>query len=161
MKPILLFLCSAFLASLTYAQSFGLKQLGALGGDETSPTGIHLQHALGAVAATSLQQGDDRLDQGMFLPCDWPCANVIKSRAVYLNSSISLSPNPTHDAFQLTGEAQHLHRYELYGPNGQQIAEGKIRAGQVSLTSLPVGMYLLRIYGRQGDLAYVGKVIKE
>ena len=160
MKSFCVFIYATLLVSLVPAQSLGLKQLSALGGYVDSPTGLHLQHNLGAVAATVIQAGDTRLDQGMFLACDWPCADVANSQDAYLNPGITISPNPTYDALQLIGAAPYLHRYELYSPNGQRIAEGSLPVPQVSLARFPSGVYLLRVFDRQGTPTFVGKVVK-
>ncbi|MEL6671131.1 MAG: hypothetical protein AAFR61_03035 [Bacteroidota bacterium] len=148
---------------LIHAQSLGLQSLSPLGGYWESAGSIQMHHNLGAVAARSTGQADVRLDQGMFMACDWPCADSVKGVGFneYLTPTLSISPNPTHDILSLQGEAHHIFRYELFSSNGQLIAQGEIQSQQISLENCPIGLYHLRVFGHRGELSYVGKVVKE
>ncbi|MEM7657019.1 MAG: LamG domain-containing protein [Bacteroidota bacterium] len=75
-------------------------------------------------------------------------------------NQLAVFPNPTRAHLRIEGEPQHLYRYELFSTNGQQVASGPIFDQQISLTDLPISLYLLRVYGRNGELSYVGKVEK-
>lgn len=154
----LLFLLSSLSIS---AQSLGMQHLGAIGGELIDPQGNSLIHGIGAVGSTVIENGV-RLDQGMFLACDLSCLNYTHSieTALYKNPVLSIYPNPTDQFIHFEGEAQLIFRYELFNVTGQQLAAHPILHSRISLEGLPPGVYSLRVYGRDGDLSLIGKVMK-
>lgn len=162
MKKILFLLGALIHCAFLQAQSLGMQQLGSIGG-QIGSGGPVLTHALGGVASTVIDNGSNRLDQGMFLACDIACdpGKVGIDDLIYQNPLLSFSPNPAHEVIRLQGESQYIHRYELFSTTGQLVSAGLVQENQISLHDHPNGLYLLRVYGRQGELSYIGKAIKE
>lgn len=146
----------------SFSQSLGLQQLGSLGGENQQGLGPILIHSIGALASTEINQNNQRLDQGMFVPCDLKCSNIIDGieNQVYKYPLLNMYPNPTRELLQLDGEAGLIHHYELYSIMGKLVSKNQILDNKISLKNLAIGIYVLRIHNHKGELLFVGKVEK-
>lgn len=163
MKFIISILALLLTFSFAHAQSLGMQQLGSLGGEIGSANGPVLVHALGAVASTVIENSTLRLDQGMFLACDITCDSV-KSTGLngllYEQPLIAAFPNPADKFIELQGDPRLIFRYELYTLTGQQVAGNSISNARISLADQVPGVYTLHVYGQDGTLSLLSKVVK-
>ncbi len=163
MKVLFTFFLSFGFMALAQAQSLGLQQLGAIGGDIQAGMGPQMTHSMGATAYTIAAQNQVRLDQGMFVPCDLKCSSIADGieTDIYQNPVIDFYPNPTEDMLFLEGASSQIISYKLYSTTGQLLTQGLIEQQQLSLSALPSGIYFLHLFGKQGQLSFVGKVVKQ
>lgn len=146
----------------TFSQSLGLQQIGSLSGIALQASGPSLSHSIGAVASGILHQQDVRLDQGMYVPCDLKCRTIPDNiESLYSHPTLNIYPNPTSSMIYVEGDNREIERIALYDAFGRQLLNGPIQNQQLSLESFPSGLYFLRIYGQEGILTFVGKVLKE
>lgn len=161
MKPFLI-LIALMCYSLSHAQSLGMQQLGSLGGQMGSTSSPILLHSMGAVAASVIQDNGIRLDQGMFLACDLACTRTTTGieSTIYAHPVISAYPNPAQLYVNLSGDSRQIAQYKLFNPTGQLIAAGQITEPRIDVSTLPAGLYLLQVYGRDGALSLNTKLVK-
>ncbi|MEM7370455.1 MAG: T9SS type A sorting domain-containing protein [Bacteroidota bacterium] len=163
MKSIIfLFIGLLALGSLKAQACLGMYQVGSIAGEITDANGTSLTQSIGAVAATVIKDNDVRLDQGMFLACDLSCDCLLTDieSTLYENPMLSLFPNPTSGLLKTQGESAYIHSYQLFSPTGQLLRSGIIHQQQISLQQFPTGLYLLHVFGRDGQIRLVSKVMK-
>ncbi|MEL7533240.1 MAG: T9SS type A sorting domain-containing protein [Bacteroidota bacterium] len=163
MKVLITIMLSLGFLPFAVAQSLGLQQIGAIGGDIQAGSGPQLSHSMGAAVYTIAEQSQVRLDQGMFVPCDLKCTEFSDGIAddLYNSPIIQIYPNPTSGILSIEGDLDLIDRYELFSPTGQRLAAGIISNQQLSISQLPAGIYFLQVYNKQAQLSFVGKVVKQ
>lgn len=134
--------------------------IGNAGGQMSNST-YDLTHSLGDLAGTSISDNANFILVQGFPQCQECNGPPIAIEAVYAQPLIRVFPNPTPGLLHLEGEARQMHRYELYGPHGQQLRQGELSLPQLDISDLSTGLYLLRVYDHQQELTYLGKIQKQ
>jgi len=83
----------------------------------------------------------------------------LKSAEVSINETpITVMPNPTTGQIRIAGKGRvNIFVYNLFG---QQVKEAK-ETDQVSISELPIGVYLLKITDKDGAILYESKIVKQ
>lgn len=153
---LLLALCGSIVSLSAQIEQYAI---GSLGG-QIANNDYELIHSIGDVAGTSIGS-DPQLVQGF--PQCFACDDCLPLdiEELYANPLIKVYPNPTTGLLQLAGESRLMYRYELYGVNGQRLRTDNLSLSHIDISDLNSGIYLLRVYGRDGTLSFLGKVAKE
>lgn len=139
--------------------------IGSLGG-EISGAQVSLIQSIGDLAGSSIQGNSGlSLTQG-FAQCfvcskEEPDTDSTQTSIDLLFNSIQVYPNPVQDILFLKGERSMLKRVEIISSTGQLILNSRLEHSGLSLAHLPPALYLLRIYGVNDELTYIGKLMKK
>jgi hypothetical protein len=137
--------------------------IGSLGGEigKNTNSTYRLTHSIGDVAGTSIGEASTPLLVQGFPQC-FACDDCLPLdlEDLFSNPLINVFPNPTSGLLQLEGETRLIYRYELYSPNGQQVQAAQLGMPQLDLSALSTGIYLLRVYGHDQQLTFLGKIVK-
>ena len=132
--------------------------IGSVGGQITNNT-YSLVQSIGDIAGTDISGSSYQLTQGF--PQGYLLGPPTGLQELYANPQLAVFPNPTGGTLHLEGELRFIQRYELFAPNGQLVSAAELSAQEIDLSALPVGMYLLRVYGQANGLSCIGKVAKQ
>ncbi len=165
MKSLILIIAAVFVSIDIHSQHIQMQQLGAFGGIlESSGSSFSLIHSMGAIAGTTILEGNSRLDQGMFLACDISCDGFkvsISGTDEDLIPKISIYPNPTDGLLYLDGKDHLIQRFEVYTYTGQRLSYGALTGKLITLEDFPKGIYLIRIFGNKNELSLEAKIVKQ
>jgi hypothetical protein len=73
-------------------------------------------------------------------------------------TAITIAPNPTTGDIAISGAGKT--DIKVYNNLGQLVKEAR-KADAISVASLPVGMYLVKLFDDQGKLVYYDKIVKQ
>jgi len=71
--------------------------------------------------------------------------------------NLKLFPNPTKDKLTITSESP-INKVEIYCSNGKMLIQDNNFTGEMNVSSLAKGLYMVRVYTVQG--VEIGKIIK-
>jgi hypothetical protein len=74
-------------------------------------------------------------------------------------AGFTLTPNPASDHILIASAKQPVDMVELYDMKGQKMLRQVPDAGSIDVSTLPSGLYFIRIYSGQDVM--VGKVVVE
>jgi hypothetical protein len=67
-------------------------------------------------------------------------------KAVQAHSAVHVFPNPASNFVNITGMDSEIRLIEIYSPAGQRLHAEKPHTGNVNISSLPAGVYIVRIH---------------
>ena len=110
--------------------------------------------AVGELATTTIQADGYAITQGFLQPVDLktPCGDVV----------LKAFPNPVTVGMKIYAEGCDLEvvsvmAYDLFG---KLVYEGRLTDNQVNLSSIGVGVYLIRAYNQDNQIVGAVKIIK-
>ena len=74
---------------------------------------------------------------------------------------VTVYPNPTTDKLYIKGDGQVVYTIEIINMLGAVVLREETSNGVVSLASLEAGIYMLHVYGSDGQVYLVSKIIKQ
>ncbi len=74
---------------------------------------------------------------------------------------VMIYPNPASDRLYVKGDGQTAYNIELLNMLGAVVLSEEVSNGVVSLSGLQPGLYLLRVYGTDGQIYLSSKLVKQ
>lgn len=155
-----IFICSIFLFSFSdgFSQSATVTSGGSTKTDEGS-----LSFSVGQVDYMNASTDKTSINAGVQQPDVYQQEEVNKKEVNNLLMSIKAFPNPTTDEFSVLIENdENWYSFVMTNVEGELIYQGKLKNNsKLSLSSQPIGTYLLKIYTDKRQKKFITiKIIK-
>jgi hypothetical protein len=87
--------------------------------------------------------------------------SVTYASLVSKDGHITIYPNPATDRIYIHGDPQQAYGIELMNMLGEVVLSEDIINGTVSVEGLEPGIYIIRIYGTDGQVSFSSKLTKQ
>lgn len=158
MKHIYLFMAIIFLPLLSQAQSLQQELLSSSSGSLKNDN-FSINWTIGEIAVESYSTPDLILTQGLLQNRINPNVNTSINDS---KTKFRISPNPFSSSLEINSTIENSYSYEILDISGKQITIGLVSSKLISIntSSIPKGIYLIRIITSQNEIIYTQKLIK-
>ena len=150
----------SFLSLANYAQTISPQVINTTGNNISGTQGS-LEYAVGEVAIATFSNTTYALSQGFLQSYSMVTATVPSTftgiASNFGNNAVSVFPNPTQNKVTLIGND--IAKIMIFNYLGVFIKE-EYAMNEISLTELPSGIYLLKIYNQDNLLIKTQKITK-
>lgn len=81
--------------------------------------------------------------------------------AAQQDAHIVLYPNPAHERIYICGDMQPSSHVEVMNLIGEIVLNEELTNSAISIADLPSGIYVVKVYGAEGQLYYSSKLTKQ
>lgn len=146
-----------YLSSILICDRSFSQQLNICSGNSISCSEYSIDYSIGEITVIQVQNIENIITSGVIQPDP----KIITPSAVITNDLLTVFPNPTKKYFSVVGRYNWIDSYIIYSLSGIKLLAGAYNNNQINISSLPPGVYLVKVFSHDTSSYKTIKIIRQ